>query len=72
MSTRVCKKKDNTRQNPEFNTLFCVNMALTAENGWVFSDLELKEWLEEAGFVEFTVKPLPPLMPHWFATARKR
>jgi len=45
-------------------------MALTAENGWVFSDLELKNGYRKR-FTDFTVKPLPPPMPHYFATARK-
>jgi 3-hydroxy-5-methyl-1-naphthoate 3-O-methyltransferase len=63
---------DSTHTKPKFSALFGVNMALTAENGWVFSDLELKGWLEEAGFVDFTAKPLPPPMPHCFASARKR
>jgi ubiquinone/menaquinone biosynthesis C-methylase UbiE len=63
---------DSTHTRPKFSALFGVNMALTAENGWVFSDAELKEWLEEAGFVDFAIKPLPPPMPHWFATAGKR
>ena len=63
---------DSTHTRPKFSALFAVNMALTAENGWVFSDAELKEWLEETGFVDFTVKSLPPPMPHWFATVRKR
>jgi predicted O-methyltransferase YrrM len=62
---------DSTHTKPKFSALFGVNMALTSENGWVFSDLELKEWLEEAGFVDFTMKLLPPPMPHSFATARK-
>jgi predicted O-methyltransferase YrrM len=62
---------DSTHTKPKFSALFGVNMALTAENGWVFSDLVLKGWLEEAGFVDVTMKPLPPPMPHSFATARK-
>jgi len=63
---------DSTHTKPKFSALFGVNMALTAENGWVFSDLELKEWLQEAGFTDFAAKPLPPPMPHSFATARKK
>lgn len=62
---------DETHTNPTFSALFAVNMALTTKNGWVFSDSELKSWLEEAGFVDFSCKPLPPPMPHWLATARK-
>jgi SAM-dependent methyltransferase len=62
---------DETHTQPTFSALFAVNMALTTENGWVFSDTELKGWLEEAGFVDFACSPLAPPMPHWLATARK-
>lgn len=63
---------DHTHTKPVFSALFAVNMALTTENGWVFSDAELAGWLEEAGFTDCVVKPLPPPMPHSFATARKK
>jgi SAM-dependent methyltransferase len=62
---------DATHTRPKFSALFGVNMALTTENGWVFSDMELKHWLQEAGFTDCTVRPLPPPMPHSFASARK-
>lgn len=62
---------DASHTAPAFSALFAVNMALTTENGWVFSDEELRGWLEEAGFVDFRVEALPPPMPHWLASARK-
>ena len=62
---------DATRCAPPFSALFAANMALTAEHGWVFSDADLKSWLEDAGFVDFSVTPLPPPMPHWIARAAK-
>jgi len=62
---------DSTRCAPAFSALFALNMALTAEHGWVFSDTDLKSWLEDAGFADFDVKPLPPPMPHWIARAKK-
>ncbi len=62
---------DATRTQPKFSALFAVNMALTAEHGWVFSDQNLKSWLAEAGFVDFSCQPLPPPMPHWLASACK-
>jgi predicted O-methyltransferase YrrM len=62
---------DATHTSPKFSALFAVNMALTTNNGWVFSDDELKGWLAEAGFSDFSCGPLPPPMPHWLATARK-
>jgi ubiquinone/menaquinone biosynthesis C-methylase UbiE len=62
---------DHTHTKPTFSALFAVNMALTTDNGWVFSDTELIGWLHDAGFVDCLVKPLPPPMPHSFATACK-
>ncbi len=62
---------DATHTAPKFSALFAINMALTTVNGWVFSDAELRNWLEEAGFGNFSVTPLAPPMPHWLATARK-
>ena len=62
---------DATHTYPKFSSLFAVNMALTTENGWVFSDEELGDWLTQAGFGDFTCRPLQPPMPHWLAHARK-
>src|SRR5580692_3132088 len=62
---------DATRTKPQYSTLFAINMALTKENGWCFADVDLKGWMEETGFVDFTCGPVPPPMPHWLATARK-
>ncbi len=62
---------DETRCSPPFSALFAVNMALTAENGWVFSSKDMEEWLTDAGFVDFECVALPPPMPHWLITARK-
>ena len=63
---------DQTRTQPAFSALFAVNMALTAEHGWVFSDADLKAWMEDAGFTDISVAPVPPPMPHWMARAVKR
>lgn len=62
---------DASHTKPKFSALFAVNMALTTENGWVFAETELIEWMQEAGFTDCQVKPLPPPMPHSFAFARK-
>ena len=62
---------DPTHTKPSFSALFAVNMALTTENGWVFSDSELQQWLSQAGFTDFKVQPLPTPMPHWLASAVK-
>jgi cyclopropane fatty-acyl-phospholipid synthase-like methyltransferase len=62
---------DATHTSPPFSALFGLNMALTTENGWVFSGDELQGWMEGAGFGEFSVKPLAPPMPHWLARGVK-
>jgi ubiquinone/menaquinone biosynthesis C-methylase UbiE len=62
---------DSTHTRPPFSALFAVNMALTTENGWVFSDEELKGWLTEVGFEACQTQPIPPPMPHWLVSARK-
>lgn len=62
---------DPSRTRPKFSALFSVNMALTTENGWVFSDEDLRGWLTEAGFRDPAVRPLVPPMPHGLASARK-
>ncbi|MFO7821808.1 MAG: methyltransferase [Lentisphaeria bacterium] len=62
---------DQTHARPTFSALFAVNMALTTNDGWVFSDTELEGWLTRAGFQNFAVAPLPSPMPHWLATAVK-
>lgn len=62
---------DETHTSPKFSALFAVNMALTTQNGWVFSDVELKGWLAKAGFVPGATRAVPPPMPHWFVTAVK-
>ncbi|MFW6287042.1 MAG: methyltransferase, partial [Candidatus Sumerlaeota bacterium] len=62
---------DASHTAPKFSALFAVNMALTTQNGWVFSDEELQGWMESSGFVGFTCAPLPGPLPHWLAKARK-
>lgn len=62
---------DKSHTAPKFSALFAVNMALTTERGWVFSEEELCTWLTEAGFVDLDVRPLPQPMPHWLASATK-
>ena len=59
------------RTTPPFSALFAINMALTTENGWVFSDEDLHDWCTQAGFTNFTCAPVPPPMPHVLARAVK-
>ena len=70
---RVCvldMMTDETRTAPKFSSLFAVNMALTTQNGWVFSDADLEDWLTQAGFAKPTITPLPAPMTHWLAVAQ--
>jgi cyclopropane fatty-acyl-phospholipid synthase-like methyltransferase len=62
---------DSTHTAPKFSALFAVNMALTTDNGWVFSDAELSDWLTGAGFRDINCEHLPPPMPHWLVSGRK-
>ena len=62
---------DETHTAPKFSALFAVNMALTTENGWVFSDAELKGWMREAGFAPGETRSVPPPMPHWIVEGVK-
>jgi len=63
---------DATHAHPTFSALFAVNMALTTRHGWVFSDVELKGWLAEAGFVADETRSAPPPMPHWLVSGIAR
>ncbi|HRR34322.1 MAG TPA: methyltransferase [Kiritimatiellia bacterium] len=62
---------DPTHTRPVFSALFAVNMALTTDHGWVFSDAELHAWMRQAGLEVCDTRPVPPPMPHWLVTARK-
>ena len=63
---------DETYTRPAFSALFALNMALTAKDGWVFSETDLSVQLTEARFTNIDISPLPPPMPHWLARAVKR
>jgi sugar phosphate isomerase/epimerase/SAM-dependent methyltransferase len=60
---------DASHTQPRFSAMFAVNMALTTDNGWVFSDHEVEQWLREAGFARISTTPLPPPAPHWLTRA---
>jgi ubiquinone/menaquinone biosynthesis C-methylase UbiE len=62
---------DASRARPKFSALFSVNMALTTDDGWAFSEDDLAGWLAEAGFRDLSSRPLPPPMPHRLASAFK-
>jgi hypothetical protein len=46
-------------------------MALSTDNGWVFSDEEIKSWMRKTGFVPGETQTVKPPMPHWLVSAVK-
>ncbi|MGI6099012.1 MAG: methyltransferase domain-containing protein [Lentisphaerae bacterium] len=62
---------DDTHAHPPFAALFALNMSLSTEHGWVFSEGEMAGWLTAAGFEGVKSRPAPPPMPHVLMTARK-
>lgn len=62
---------DETRAHPRFSAMFAVNMALTTESGWVFSEGDMRGWLGDTGFSAIALTMLPAPMPHWLISATK-
>jgi len=56
---------------PPFAALFSMNMALTHQTGWVFSDEELKTWLTATHFTAIRQIALPPFIPYKMVEAAK-
>jgi hypothetical protein len=55
---------DEGGTHPPFAAMFGLNMMLTAPDGGVHSDSDVKRWMAEAGFAELRTASLPPPMPH--------
>jgi hypothetical protein len=55
---------DEGGTHPPFAAMFGLNMMLTAPDGGVHSDSDVKRWMAEAGFAELRSTALPPPMPH--------
>lgn len=53
---------------PAFAALFGLNMMLTAPDGGVHADADVRRWMADAGFADLRVTPLPPPMPHRVVT----
>lgn len=62
---------DETGHGPLFPTLFALNMLLTAPGGGAHSIPSHVAWIEEVGFSEIRVRPLPPPSLHTLITARR-
>jgi hypothetical protein len=55
---------DEGGTRPAFAAMFGLNMMLTAADGGVHSDSDVKRWMTDNGFRDLRVVPLPPPMPH--------
>ncbi|MEO8309832.1 MAG: methyltransferase [Caldimonas sp.] len=55
---------DRGGSQPTFAAMFGLNMMLTAPDGGVHSDADVRGWMEDSGFRDLRVVPLPPPMPH--------
>ena len=55
---------DEGGTHPAFAAMFGLNMMLTAPDGGVHSDSDVKRWMADCGFGDLRVVPLPPPMPH--------
>ena len=55
---------DEGGTHPTFAAMFGLNMMLTAPDGGVHSDSDVKRWMADSGFGDLRVVPLPPPMPH--------
>ena len=56
---------------PAFASMFGLNMMLTAPDGGVHADADVRGWMSDCGFVELKTTPLPPPMPHRVVTGIK-
>jgi hypothetical protein len=50
--------------HPTFAAMFGLNMMLTAPDGGVHADFDVKRWMSHSGFGDLRMVPLPPPMPH--------
>jgi hypothetical protein len=62
---------DEGGAHPPFAAMFGLNMMLTAPDGGVHADADVREWMAGRGFVELRTTPLPPPMPHRVVTGVK-
>jgi ubiquinone/menaquinone biosynthesis C-methylase UbiE len=63
---------NETRTMPSTAALFALKMALTHQNGRIFSHVDLQHWMTQAGLQDFSVEVLPPPVAQWLARGRKR
>ena len=54
---------DDDRQGPPHPLIFAVNMLVNTEAGGTYTFAEIRAWLEEAGFVNARLLPVPAISP---------
>lgn len=59
---------DEGGAQPTFAAMFGLNMMLTAPDGGVHADADVKHWMAASGFGDMRMVPLPPPMPHRVVT----
>ncbi len=57
---------------PTFAAMFGLNMMLTAPDGGVHADADVRRWMADCGLDDLRMVPLPPPMPHRVVTGVKR
>ncbi len=62
---------DETHTRPAYSALSALNLALTSREGYIFSHVELQDWIERAGLKDFAVEMLPAPALQWLARAHK-
>ena len=62
---------DDQKDGPPFVTHFAINMMLTSRHGSAHAKTEMARWMEEVGFTDVRVKPLPPPNPHTLVLGAK-
>lgn len=55
---------DEGGTHPTFAAMFGLNMMLTAPDGGVHADADVKRWMAHSGLRDMRTVPLPPPMPH--------
>lgn len=55
---------DEGGSHPSFAAMFGLNMMLTAPDGGVHADADVKRWMADSGFRDLRMVALPPPMPH--------
>jgi hypothetical protein len=63
---------DEGGTQPAFASMFGLNMMLTAPDGGVHADSDVKRWMSDFGFGDLRTMPLPPPMPHRVVLGVKR